>query len=237
MKLGVVFLTYSKAASNPRSHYADLSMRALVKKLTFQDGEIQYHIADDGSYEGHVPHLMRLVNEKYPCSYTNAERGGYGRSYNLATQTLHGDCDVFLMVEDDWELTREFDVSNLVKALQDSNDNLGCIRLGYLGWTNPLEGVITAFSDQTFLLFDPGSPEVHVWTGHPRLETVSYQRRIGEWPEGLDAGSTEFAVSKREESRHGVAWPLDIAIRAGQIHGTLFAHIGEVQAREDQITL
>lgn len=234
MKLAVVLLTYSAAPSSPRTKYADITMRSLVKNLQYSDGEIMYHIADDGSYEGHVRHLKNLAKD-YQVSTTNSERGGYGRSYNLATQYLHNRCDFLLMVEDDWQLTREFDVSPLLLALQDPD--LNCIRLGYIGWTQELKGTIRAFADHTFLLFDPDSPEPHVWTGHPRLETVEFQRRVGQWPEGIDAGSTEFAISKRDSSRYGIAWPLDIAIRAGQVHGTLFAHIGEVQARTDQILI
>lgn len=233
---GIIFLTYASSAGSPRAYYANRTMDSLVKNLKINDAIV--YIADDGSYEGHIKGLVRKVKERgWEPRSTNAQRGGYGRSYNLATQLAHQECDTFLMMEDDWELTREFDPTDLSKAIKDSNDNLGCIRLGYIGWTNPLVGVIKAYSDQTFLEFDPDSPEVHVWTGHPRIESKSFQRKVGEWPEGIDAGSTEFAISKRDASRSGVAWPLDIAIRAGQIHGTLFAHIGEIQAREDQIAI
>ena len=230
MKLGIVLLTYSSAPESPRSQYADLTLRALIRKLKTKH-EVHLHIADDGSYDGHVKHLSRLAEEAgWTITTSDANRGGYGRSYNLATQKMHSFCDYFLMMEDDWELTKEFYVDPLVEALQNGNDDLGCIRLGYIGATNDLIGKIAWFSDQTFLLFGPDSTETHVWTGHPRLESIGFQRKVGEWPEGLRAGETEMVISNRKESRVGVAWPLDIAIRAGQIHGTLFAHIGEVQA-------
>ena len=52
---------------------------------------------------------------------------------------------------------------------------------------------------------------------------------LGRWPEGLNAGATEFEVCYRFESRVGVAWPLDV-----RPHGSLFGHFGAVQARDDQ---
>ena len=50
------------------------------------------HIADDGSPDGYRERL-REIAAGYPnvrnVTVTNAERGGYGRSYNLASQAVH----------------------------------------------------------------------------------------------------------------------------------------------------
>lgn len=232
MTIAVALLTYSPAAQNPRTLYAKKTLEALLANLRY-DGLLRFHIADDGSYDGHREMLIAMC-DGHEVSVTNAERRGYGASFNLATQALHSDCTHLLMVEDDWELTRELRLDPLVAALDCSDGALGCIRLGYIGWTQELRGRVAAFAGQTFLMLDPASPEPHVWAGHPRLETREYQRRVSEWPEGIDPGSTEFWVSQRPPAREGVAWPLDLGIRAGQIHGTIFEHIGTVQAREDQ---
>ena len=224
--LAIVLLTYASSIDSPRHQYAMKTMEALHKYIRYS-GEIHWHIADDGSPKEHILSLRTNENVTVTCS----DRRGYGASYNLATQALHSHCEYFLMVEDDWELTKELNLDQLIEAL---DDGLGCIRLGYLGWTQELRGKIIAKANQTFLLLDPDSPEPHVWSGHPRLETREFQRQIGPWPEGIDPGSTEFVVAKRTESRYGVVWPLDLGIRAGQIHGTLFEHTGAIQAREDQ---
>lgn len=223
--VAAVLLTYASGLDSPRHIYAMRTMEALQKHLKYS-GEIHYHIADDGSPKEHVEKL--LVKD---ATTTCSNRNGYGASYNAATQLLHVTYDYLLMVEDDWELTRELDLDPLVQAL---DEGIGCIRLGYLGWTQELRGKIIAKANQTFLLLDPSSEEPHVWSGHPRLETRIFQRYVGPWPENLDAGTTEFIVSKRQNSRENVVWPLDLGVRAGQIHGTLFEHIGAVQARSDQ---
>lgn len=224
--IAVVLLTYASGLDSPRHLYATRTMEALRQHLKYS-GNIHYHIADDGSPMEHVVALAEPGDTS-----TSSERRGYGANFNLATQVLHNDYQYFLMVEDDWELTRDLDLDPLVDAI---DAGLNCIRLGYLGWTQALYGEVVARAKQTFLLLDPMSPEPHVWSGHPRLESRTFQRIVGPWPEGYDPGTTEFFVSQRPPSRVGVAWPLDLGIRAGQIHGTLFEHIGAVQAREDQI--
>jgi hypothetical protein len=75
-------------------------------------------------------------------------------------------------------------------------------------------------------LLDGDSPEPHVFAGHPRLETVGYQRRVGEWPEGLLPGETEFSVAHYQWARMGVVWPMDLVKPSGD----LFCHIGTIRS-------
>lgn len=225
MTLGVVLLTYAPSIESPRHHYAKITAQSLVRNLRYS-GPIHWHIADDGS----PGECLQDIPFPEP-SISVVPRLGYGASYNQATQILHYDCEYFLMVEDDWELLKPLDLDPLVKAL---DDGLNCIRLGYLGWTQPLKGELRKYADQSFLEFDPDTEEPHVWAGHPRLETREFQRSVGLWPEGLDPGTTEFVVAQRPEARQKVAWPLDIALNASQQCANTFAHIGAVQARDDQ---
>lgn len=241
MTVAVVVLTYAQSPGSARAQYADTTVRALMKHLRWNgiiDAEhIRFHIADDGSYPGHVAHLTELAERMYHVTSTNAERGGYGHSFNLASQVVHPLADHFLMVEDDWELTRDLDLKPLVDAMDEDPGGINCIRLGYLGFTQELRGRVGYKADQKFLILDPTSPEPHVWAGHPRLEKKLFQMNIGAWPEGENAGQTEYMVAHRLESRIGVAWPLDLGVRASQHQGTLFAHIGAVQARTDQLEI
>lgn len=222
----MVMLTYASSLDSPRHNYAKITAKSLAKNLNFS-GHINWHIADDGSHPDH------LHNIPWPsATYSVVDRKGYGASYNQATQVLHNNNEYFLMVEDDWELLKPLDLDPLVQAL---DEGLNCIRLGYLGWTQDFYGKVEKYAGQSFLVFDPDSAEPHVWAGHPRIESVAFQRAVGPWPEGIDAGTTEFIVAKRNESRAKVAWPLDIGANASQQYASLFAHIGAVQAREDQL--
>ena len=240
-KVGVMFLTYTPSMDHPRVEYARRCLVKLCQNLRFQDGMMRVHIADDGSPPEHVVKLREIV-----IRYTGQEptisvtsHMGYGANYNLGTQSLHHLVDYVMPIEEDWELMREFDVSNLVRALEDAPrafgdwgdpDYIGCIRLGYLGWTERVTGWLTQLAGQTFFRFDDKSLENHVFAGHPRIETVEFEQRVGPWPEGLQAGYTEMEVCKRPQARQGVAWPLDADINASQDYCRLFAHVGEVQA-------
>jgi len=184
------------------------------------------HIASDGDDDEYLSALMFIAND-FDLAFvttTNSERSGYGANYNLATQVVHGFASHVLPLEDDWELTRDLDLDIFIQAL-DSLD-AGCMRLGYLGYTQPLRGELAAAVGRHWLRLDPSSAEPHVFAGHPRLETVAWERSVGPWPEGLEPGQTEFAVAHIAESRYGVIWP----IQEIKPYGDMFVHIGAERA-------
>lgn len=229
--VAIVLLTYDRIS------YARRTLETALVNISYS-GLLHVHIADDGSPEGYVEKLVHLSNtlmSAQPTSslttVTNSERRGYGASYNMATQVVHQLAEVILPLEDDWVLTRPLELDPLVAALMDEATPFDCIRLGYVGYTQPLRGEFCYVSGAHYLRLDPSSPEPHVFAGHPRLETRARQRRVGPWAEGLDPGATEFEVAMRPEAREGVAWPLDLI----SPNGGLFAHIGTVSLRSDRM--
>lgn len=232
MRITVGLLTYAPSVAHPRAEYARKTLESTLQYLDPGDNILQFHIADDGSDSKHIELLTAICrNAGYEPTYSNAERGGYGKSYNLMCQTVHQISDLVIPLEDDWELTRPLKLEYLAKAL-DENPDIRSIRLGYLGITQPLLGTVAFRSGMTYLLLDPNSPEPHVFCGHPRIETVDYERDIGAWPEGKRAGETEWEVTHRWAARTGVAWPLDIGIPASQDWGSIYSHIGSVSLNE-----
>lgn len=236
-KVAVCFLTYTPRMDHPRVQYAQHCLYALTKNLHYRGGEFIWHIADDGSPPEHVEKLkeiiMRNVGVEPTISVTDHE--GYGANMNHATQVLHPLVDIVMPLEEDWELMHEFDISGLVRALEEGEqdfpdeNHISCIRLGYLGWTETLSGHLVQKAAQTFFRFSKDSTENHVFAGHPRIETVAFEKRVGPWPEGMRAGYTEMEVCHREAARTGIAWPLDAGVNASQDYCSLFAHVGEVQ--------
>lgn len=222
-KVTLLLLTYA------RTLYATKTLRSTLDHVRYS-GQLSVHIADDGSDEAHRTALYDLAGG-YPnvvgVSVSNSERSGYGANFNLASQTVHLHTNLVLAVEDDWELTRELDLDALVKVLA-TEPRISCIRLGYLSFTQQLRGEVLDVDGYKYLLFDPDSPEPHVFAGHPRLECVTYQRAVGPWPEGLAPGATEFSVCHRRTARTGVAWPLDLVAP----RGNMFAHIGAVRSTD-----
>ena len=228
--LTIMLLTYAGSIKSPRSLYARRALTAVLEKLTYS-GPLYVHIADDGSHQQHINALIKIVesfgDKVTGRTHTNAARSGYGASYNQATQVVHNYGGVVLPLEDDWELAYPLQVDAYIEALMSDPPIIGCIRLGYLGFTQELRGSLGHIAGRSYLVFDPASPERHVAAGHPRLETVEWERGVGPWPERIDPGTTEHVWCGYEASRHGVAWPMDTP-------GNWFHHIGTVQARQDQ---
>ena len=222
--LTILLLTYGLG---DRREYAYRTLHCALDLIRY-DGPLFVHIADDGSEPEHRSVLSAIAGgyaHVSGVSVTNAERGGYGRSFNLASQAIHPRGGLVLPLEDDWLLTRPLDVTALAPAF---GGGIDCIRLGYLGWTQQLRGWLISAVGQVMMMIDPESPEPHVAAGHPRIETVEYQRRVGPWAEGLAPGMTEFDWCRRPEARIGVVWPLDLVAPRGD----LFAHIGTFELGE-----
>ncbi len=213
----IMLLTYN------RYEYAELTLRSALENIKYE-GPLSVHIADDGSPDGYVAELMEIAKGMgiEQVTSTNSNHRGYGANYNCATQVVHSFADVVLPLEDDWQLLRELDLDKYVPVL----GQFGCIRMGYLGFTQALHGRFLNVAGATWILMWPNSYEPHVWAGHPRLETVAWERAVGPWPEVLEAGPTEFAVAHKEAARTGVVWPMSYI----KPEGDLWAHIGTVHA-------
>ena len=216
--LSVVLLTYN------RLDYAKRTLDALVTGVkTVQD--IKWIIASDGDTDAYI----NALGDHAPgieFTVTNSQRGGYGKNYNLAMQSAH-EAEWILPVEDDWVLQEFLNVDDLIHDM--SALDIGCARLGYIGYTQPLSGTLARAEPSKcghWLRFDPNCAEPHVFAGHPRIESRAWSRMVGPWKEGVLPGETEFEVAHRKEARSGVAWPLDLVKPSGD----LFAHIGTVRS-------
>lgn len=216
--LCVLLLTYN------RREYAEKTLRSALDNIQWS-GTLNVHIADDGSPAGYVDALRRIAGGYDSVAHVGSscsDRRGYGANYNLATQHIHAATDFVLPLEDDWVLTSRLDCDTLSEAFVDTR--IGCVRLGYLGATQELYAELLRVDGHAYWLLDAGSAEPHVFAGHPRLETVEWERAQGPWVEGLDPNRTEFEVAYHVRS--GIAWPCWLSVDGG-----LFAHIGTERSR------
>lgn len=222
MGLAIVLLTYN------RLDYARTTLQSTLHNLKTLE-EIRVHIASDGDTEDYLSEL-RSIASNYLCedriTVSNVKRLGYGTSYNAATQVVHNleGIEYVLPLEDDWELIRPLAIDPMISVLRDRI--FGCVRMGYIGYTQQLRCSFVNHGGYHYLALDPDSPEPHVFAGHPRIETVAWERSVGEWPQGLQPGQTEWEVAHRKEARQQIAWPIS------QINpeGDAFQHIGAVRS-------
>lgn len=222
MGLAIVLLTYN------RLEYAKTTLISTLANLKTAE-DIKIHIASDGDTEDYLDELRKIALQyldKCQLTVSNVNRLGYGASYNAATQVVHNlsGVEYVLVLEDDWELIRTLAIDPMIAALRDRI--FGCIRLGYIGYTQQLKASFVNHMGYHYLALDPESSEPHVFCGHPRLETVAWQRSVGPWEEGLQPGQTEWEVAHRPAARQSVAWPIS------QVNpeGDCYAHIGAVRS-------
>lgn len=219
--IAVVLLT---AKTKPeREQYAKATLRSL-SRLHSDGYSLRLHIADDGSGSEYQDTLKAVADEEgwTDVGLSDSGRVGYGANYNLAMMKIHHWADYVMPIEDDWELTRDLDLDKLVAPLNDKV--FDSIRLGYIGYTQPLYCEFVWYQNNHWLLLREDSHEPHVFSGHPRIETVEYQKRVGPWPEGLTPGETEWAVATTlPEARRKVGYPLWLS---PDVQNGVFAHIG-----------
>lgn len=219
MSLCVVLLTYN------RLEYARTTLRSIVYCLESNEHEITWHIGSDGDNDAYLNSLKAILFDHkvshLKITTSNTGHHSYGQNYNLAMQVAHQKADHVLVLEDDWRCERTFNPDGFIADMHELN--IGCARLGYIGYTQELRGRLS-YGQRCghWLLFSNESPEPHVFAGHPRIETVEWARTVGPWPEGLQPGATEFEVAHSSAARRRVAWPLD----AVKPRGDLFVHIG-----------
>lgn len=232
-KLFILLLTYTDYPDGPRAQYAKETIKSTLNNVKYS-GQISVHIADNSPLQLAQYHTQQLIDlvggykTVQGISWSKSNNHSYGRSYNLATQRFHEFAtsdDAVLVLEDDWRLAHPLNLDEYVaEAVRDE----ACVRLGYIGFTQELRGTLVNRWDKVYLEFDPYSPEPHVSSGHPRIESVTRQKSIGPWVEGTDPGSTEMEWCGRYEARARVLWPMDTPV------GGFYHHIGTVQARRDQ---
>lgn len=219
--LAIVLLTYN------RLDYAKTTLESTLRNLKTSE-PIHVHIASDGDSKEYIEQLVEIAfNYDIPMvTQSVTERQGYGANYNYSLQTVHNleGCEYVLPLEDDWELVREFNVDPILSVLHDRI--FGCVRMGYIGYTQTLSCDFVSHGGHHWLSLREDSSEPHVFAGHPRIETVAWQRSIGPWNENLLPGQTEWDVCHRPESRRGVCWPISLITP----EGNAFAHIGAVRS-------
>jgi glycosyltransferase involved in cell wall biosynthesis len=217
--IGIILLTYN------RTDYAVSTIRGVVSNLT--GGEFGWYVADDGSQPEHyVRVLAELSTRNCRLLGSHSEKLSYGGSMNRALDTLSSQVDIYLLLEDDWELRTPLDLQPFVECLTEV-PRAGVVRMGYL--SSGIQGHLMIHRGRGYWVLDDSQSRHHsvlAWAGHPCLVKSSYFRTHGRWPVGLQPGDTELAMAHQYRVGRGVdiLWPSEFGI-----HGP-WHHIGERQS-------
>lgn len=211
-------ITYNRIAE------LECTLKALVAHL-YYDGEVRIVISDDcspGDYAAQVKQLPVLRNKRYITTRSN---GGWGRNANnLLVQT---ETDYLFMLEDDYVLTRDLNLSTAV-ALMESREDIGMVRFRGTAGTHVVyhqfESDVKAWQPDyiegngvqgklTYLQLDSGSHDLWLYSNGPHLKRRKFHSFYGLYPEGLRLGQTEETFAHQVKDRMKMAGAPAIVIQ------------------------
>lgn len=217
----VVLLTYE------RTEVAVRTINAATKHLQYPDWN--WFVADDGSSEEHVDAIMEaLENSKRPVIGISHDRVSYGTGANRGVHAAFSYGNLVLMLEDDWELTRDLDLWKYAALLMERSD-IGMVRMGYLN--AGITGTAVGHQGNLYWALDDHESRTHscfAFAGHPALMHKRFFDSRGYYPEKWQPGETElhmaWQVSERLEPR--IVWPTELGSNGP------WGHIGQIQSYE-----
>jgi hypothetical protein len=171
-----------------RTEYAIRTIRALKNKFHWPN--IGWWISDDGSPPGHVEALVHEIGPSYNIQFYNSARKGVGHGMNVSLQKIFDLTPLVLVMEDDWELNVDLDMTPYVSLLE-NNSEMGMIRFGYI--SPNIQATTISAEGKLFWRFDPNG-EQYRFSGHPALRHARFHQVYGYYDEGLSAGYTELSM-------------------------------------------
>lgn len=207
-----------------RTDYAVRTIRGL-QKLAYPYEDMYFHIADDGSGYQHVKTLLDTIHEFCPnkATISDSKRAGVGKSMNLGQQALFSKLDQVLWLEDDWELTHEYDIQPAMQLLKD-NTEIGMVRLGYI--SPGIKGTLIGGAGKLWWQLEKGP--TYTFSGHAALRHKRFYEAYGKYNTTLAPGATELNMCGVFNNTKGpaVVVPVD-----GGAWGH-FAHIGTTSYKD-----
>lgn len=214
-KLVVCLLTYQ------RTDYAVRTIRSTCEKLR-HDGPISWYVADDGSAPTHVGRVMaQLEAHGADILGMHSQRLGPGANWNRAIAKALEAADVLVWLEDDWELTRELDVTPYLQLLAERPD-VGMVRLGYLAVGLALTSV--GHAGRHYLQMERSTQ--YAYSGNPAVRHRRFHDSYGDYPTDRNPGECEIALDAVFRSKSGptIWWPVDLG------GWSVWGHVGQQQS-------
>lgn len=189
----IVLTTYK------RTELAKKTILGLKENLRYDN--IGWVIVDDGTEGDHLQILKDTVGSSYTIHTYDGKRAGVGHNMNVALHKVFDDLkgSLVLMMEDDWNLEKSFDIAPYVEILL-KNQDAGMIRFGYAA--PGLEAKLV--SEQNKLLWQLSyNGETYRFTGHPSLRHKRFHDQYGYYAEGLTPGWTELDMCAKVNRKDG----------------------------------
>ncbi len=185
-----------------RTDVAIETIRGIKDRIHYPN--LDFHIADDGSKEGHVAALIAEIGPDYEVTVSNTGGHSVGRSMNMGTAAVLERAHLWLHWEDDWVPNMDIDLVPCVRLLED-DDRIGMIRMGRLHAN--VSGEVISGGDRLWWMLS--EKDEWAWTGHAAMRHKRFHDAYGDYVEGLPPGQTEMTMLDTVNKVKGprMVWP------------------------------
>ncbi|MDZ4247403.1 MAG: glycosyltransferase [Dehalococcoidia bacterium] len=193
----VLLITYE------RTDVARETIKGIKDRIIYPN--LSWHIADDGSNDGHIQKLITEIGPDYAVTVSQTGGHSVGRSMNMGVAEALRRSDIWLHWEDDWVPNFRIELIPCVELLTHNKD-IGMIRLGRL--SEGLHGNVIKGGDRLWWHLDK-TKDLWCWTGHAAVRHRRFHEAYGTYKEGLTPGRTELSYQDAFNSKTGpgVVWP------------------------------
>lgn len=196
------------------------TIKGLQKHLIYE-GDLRWHLADDGSLPDYVADLKEGLPE-WQFSLTKTSRKGWGANVNAAMRFIK--TPYIFLCEDDCVAFRDIDL-NLAVRLLEFDQELGMVRFSGLIKHELILVMKRAKTEQGqiyYLALDKKSPELWQYSHRPHLKHRRFHECYGCYDEGKTLTATEIEFAERYKGKKG---PQIVALSNGV--DEYCDHIGE----------
>lgn len=200
--IAVIMTTYDDG-SGKRTSVASRTLVSLFNYLKYPS--LNWIVADDGSQGDHIASVCKSIPVE--VQVTNAERGGVGKSKNLALREAFKVSPLVLLLEDDWELIKPLNLEKHAEVLL-KHEDVGIIRLGYLGGT--MDASYEDFGEGKYCWRLKRGTGVYIYSGQVSLRHERFYKSVGWHNESTSPGEEELEMCKRfnaTENAPDNLWP------------------------------
>lgn len=210
MELPIIITTYDRGGGE-RTMTALETIKALKANLLNVTPE--FIICDDSSPNpGHIPALQEALKDDNTV-FLDSKKRGVGVSKNLGLDHAFNNFNyTVLLLEDDWILKEPLNIQAYMDVLE-QNDELGMIRLGYLGGLD-LRAKFAAYLGHTFWDVYDGS---YAYSGQVSLRHKRWYDIVGYHTPDLTPGDEELDVCYRyakldQDKKLKILFPADYGV-------------------------
>lgn len=195
-KISIVLVTYK------RSEMALRTIASTCKNLVYPKELISWCVADDGSPREDYDAIMgALASRDQKVIYSHNERMRSkgqettfhsGRGWNKAMGIAYQNTNFVLLLEDDWELEKPFDIVPYVKLLQERED-VGLVSFRILSVGCDVHTV--GHGGLHYLQYQRTTQ--YAYSGNPQLRHARFVQHYGTFAEDVNPGGIELAQDDR----------------------------------------